>query len=94
MKLLNIIIPNIEIKIKVVPWAPVSPIKTLNSLCNVWVILFQIIKYRDGINQYIEGINNSPIKVLNQFNDKLKILVDGSKTENKFVIIFNLFVEN
>lgn len=42
------------------------------------------------MNQKEHGINNNPINVLNQFNDKLKIVVEGSNTENKLVIIFNL----
>jgi hypothetical protein len=52
-------------------------------------ILFQIILIRDGKAQKEYGINKRPINVLNQFNDKLKIFVEGSKTENKLVIIFN-----
>jgi len=46
--------------------------------------------YREGKNQYIDGIINNPINVLNQFNEILKIADEGSNTENKFVIIFNL----
>lgn len=34
------------------------------------------------------GINKIIIKVLIQFNWKLKIVVDGSKILNKFVVIF------
>lgn len=67
-----------------------GPNKVLNSLWRVNKILFQIIWYREGINQKEQGIKSNPIKVLNQFKDKLKIVVEGSKTENKFVIIFNL----
>jgi len=52
--------------------------------------LFHIILYREGINQYINGIKNNPRIILIQFNDKLKIVVEGSKTENKFVITFKL----
>jgi hypothetical protein len=43
---------------------------------------------REGINQKFNG---KKIKIKNelvQFKDKLKI-VDGSKTENRLVIIFN-----
>lgn len=36
------------------------------------------------------GKNKIPKNELNQFKDKLKILVEGSKIENKFIIIFNL----
>lgn len=42
-KLLNIIIINIEIKIKVLPWALEDPNRVLNSLWRVSVILCQII---------------------------------------------------
>lgn len=77
-------------KISVLPLWPDVPNNVLNSLWSVNKMLFQKIWYRDGRNQYIEGINNSPINVLNQFNDKFMILEDGSNTENKFVIIFNL----
>lgn len=89
-KLLNKIKLNKEIKINVLPLCPVGPNKVLNSLWRVIKILFQIIWYRDGINQKEQGINKRPIKVLNQFNDRLKIVVEGSNTENKLVIIFNL----
>lgn len=90
MKLLNIIIIKIEMKISVDPLNDFGPIKVLNSLCNVKFILFHIILIRDGNNQNIDGININPRNVLLQFNDKLKMLVDGSNVENKFVIIFNL----
>lgn len=89
IKLLNIINENKEIKIKVLPLWELGPSKGLNSLCKVSKILFQIILYREGISQYKEGINKSPTIVDNQFNDKLKILEEGSNTENKLVIIFN-----
>jgi hypothetical protein len=47
-------------------------------------------KFREGINQNIKGKNKIPNKVLNQFNERLKIFVEGSKIENKFIIIFSL----
>jgi hypothetical protein len=62
----------------------------LNSLCSVIKILFQKIFNRDGKNQNIIGKNKIPKKELNQFKDKLKIFVEGSKIENKFIIIFKL----
>ena len=40
------------------------------------------------------GKNKIPKIELNQLRDKLKMLVDGSKIENKFIIIFNLRFEN
>lgn len=60
----------------------------LNSLIKDLNIIFQNIMNRDGINQYWNG----KIKIINliliQFIDNF-ILVEGSKIENKFVIIFN-----
>lgn len=53
-------------------------------------ILFQKTFIRDGKNQKIIGKNMIPKNELNQFNGKLKRLVEGSKIENKFIIIFNL----
>jgi hypothetical protein len=50
---------------------------------------FHIIKCRFGINQNLYGINNNPKIVLIQFIGKFIKFVDGSKIENKFVIIFN-----
>jgi hypothetical protein len=52
--------------------------------------LFQNIEIREGKNQNIIGKNKIPSIVLIQFKEKLKILVEGSKIENKFIIIFNL----
>jgi hypothetical protein len=43
-----------------------------------------------GINQKEAGINKRPKKVLNQFKERFKIVVLGSNTEKRFVIIFNL----
>jgi hypothetical protein len=53
-------------------------------------ILFQKIFIREGKNQKIIGKKKIPKNELNQFKDKLKILVEGSKIENKFIIIFKL----
>ena len=89
-KLLNRIYVNKEINIKVVPLKLLGPISILNSLCNVIKILFQKIFNRDGINQKIIGKNKIPKIELIQFRDKLKIFVEGSKIENKFIIIFKL----
>jgi hypothetical protein len=74
----------------VVPLKLWIPINILNSLCNVEKILFQKSSVREGVNQKIIGKNKIPKKALIQFNDKLKILVEGSKIENKFIIIFKL----
>jgi hypothetical protein len=54
----------------------------------VVVILFHKIIGRDGINQNLDGIIISPIAVLNQFND-IDQLDEGSKEENRFIIIFS-----
>lgn len=75
-------------KIRVLPWDLLFLIKILNSLCNVIIIEVHKIWSREGINQNIGGIIIIPINVLSQFNDKLKF-VEGSKVENKFIIIFN-----
>jgi hypothetical protein len=45
---------------------------------------------RDGINHNLVGINIIHMKVLVQLIDIFIILVDGSNTENKFVILFSL----
>jgi hypothetical protein len=45
---------------------------------------------RDGISHILIGINKIPINVLVRLIDIFIILVDGSNTENKFVIIFSL----
>merc|ERR1711915_56836 len=57
--------------------------RILNSLCNVSNTLNQSKDHRDGINI-------SPKKVETQFNDRPIIEETGSKTENRFVIIFKL----
>jgi len=87
-KLLNKIIENKEINIKVFPLNG-EFIKILNSAWSLEIICTHKKLWRDGVNQKIDGININPIKVLSQFNDKLKIVVEGSNTENRFVIIFN-----
>jgi hypothetical protein len=66
------------------------PNNVLNSLWSVIKILFQKILNREGITQKIMGKNKIPKNELNQFRDKLKIFVEGSKIENKFIIIFRL----
>jgi hypothetical protein len=51
--------------------------------------LFHNKAHREGITQYVKGINNNPKNVEIQFKEKLINDEEGSKTENKFVIIFN-----
>lgn len=74
---------------KVLPFNPLFPINVLNSLCKVLIIMFQMSRGREGRIQKYVGIIINPIKVLSQLKDKEKMDVDGSKTENKFIIIFN-----
>jgi len=65
--------------------------KILNSLWRVSKTLNHNKDHRDGIIQYKVGINISPTKVDTQFKGKCITEDIGSKTENKLVIIFNLF---
>lgn len=74
----------------VVPLNLEGPKSVLNSKCNVEKILFQNKEIREGKNQKIIGKNKIPSKELNQLNEIFKILVEGSKIENKFIIIFKL----
>lgn len=87
-KLLKKIKENKEINIKVVPLNLLIPIRILNSLWRVKKIFCQKMRFREGINQNNKGKNKIPRKVLNQLRDKEKIFVEGSKIENKFIIIF------
>ena len=84
---------KIEINIKVDPLLIFFfPISNLNSSWSLLIIKFHRNVLRDGINHKDIGINKSPIKVLNQLIDKFIILDEGSKTENKLLIIFKLKV--
>lgn len=89
-KLLNKINENKEIKIKALPGFLFGPKRVLNSLNNKNRLLFHKKLLREGINQKEQGIRFKPINVLSQFKERLKIEVEGSNTENRFVIIFNL----
>lgn len=87
--MLNKISENNEIKINVLPrFILFFPIKVLKSLCNRKMIFIQIIFSRFGKSQKISGKNEKINKVDNQFRDRFIIVVEGSKTENKLVIIF------
>jgi len=57
----------------------------------IYLLVDIIMLFRDGISQILVGISSSPIIVLVQFSGKLLISVAGSKIENRFLIIFNLF---
>ena len=88
--LLNTINENKVTKIIVLPTGEEAN-KILNSLWRVSRILNHNKDHRDGIIQYNVGINIKPIKVDNQFSGNCIIEDIGSNTENKLVIIFNLF---
>jgi hypothetical protein len=60
-------------------------------LCNFVSRRFHIIVCRDGVSQFLIGINITPKNVLAQLIDRFVGLVDGSNTENRFLIIFSLF---
>jgi hypothetical protein len=53
-------------------------------------IFLQKYEIREGILQNNKGNIKIPKKVLIQFRDKFITLVEGSKIENKFIIIFKL----
>jgi len=88
MKLFNIIKIRIEININVLPFIAFKPSNNLNSLCKIFIKLLNNIKNILGIIQNVTGI----IKIkINELNQLLNIGKDeeGSKIENKFLIIFN-----
>lgn len=65
----------------------------LNSLIRNLKIIFHNIINRDGINQYWKGKIKIINLILSQFIENF-ILVEGSKIENKFIIIiFNFICE-
>lgn len=67
-------------------------IMIFNSLIRNLNIIFHIIVNREGINQYWKGKIIKIIPILNQFIENF-ILVEGSKMENKFIIIFNFIYD-
>ena len=86
-KLLNKIKENKEVKRTVVfIWEGVN--KALNSVWMASMILFQSKAHREGISQYLKGINNKPKNVESQLRERVVSDEEGSKTENKFAIIF------
>lgn len=66
------------------------PNNILNSLYKILHSFWLILDSRLGNSQYIDGKIINPINVLDQFSD-IFMLVAGSKVENKFAIIFNLY---
>jgi hypothetical protein len=89
-KLLNKIRENSEMNINVLPFL-FSPSSVLNSLCKFVINIFQIMVCRDGINQILVGMIIIPKNVLVQLIERFMILVDGSNTENRLLIIFKLW---
>lgn len=63
----------------------------INSLFRVLVKDKKEKILRLGINQYIYGIINNPRDVLIQFRLRVIIDLDGSNTENRFVIMVSFF---
>ena len=61
----------------------------LNSRWIPSINLFHSKDHRDGTIQYSKGMNNIPRKVDSQLAETVNKEEEGSKTENKFVIIFN-----
>lgn len=89
-KLLNKINKNKAMNMKDLPWNADGPSSSLNSECNFEVTKLNSVIYLLLINQY-DGINKIIISdILIQLKGS-NSLVAGSKTENKLVIIFNLF---
>ncbi len=88
--LLNTIREKRVTKIIVPPSAEFAS-RILNSLCKVSKTLNQSNDQREGIIQYKAGMNKRPKKVEIQFKERSIIDDMGSKTENKFVIIFRLY---
>lgn len=65
--------------------------RALNSVCRIIINLLHNKDHREGEAQYIKGIKRIPNKVEVQFKGKLN-LEEGSKIENKLVIIFRIFL--
>lgn len=65
---------------------------TLNSLIRNLKIIFHIIINRDGISQNWNGKIKIIKIILNQLRERF-VLVDGSKIEKRFIIIFNFICE-
>lgn len=76
-----------EIKITVEPWFEEGPKSILNSKCSFFNIDTKSIENFLGINQKTGRQKIKIISDLNQLRERFK-LAAGSKTENKFVIMF------
>ena len=78
---------NKAINMKEEPWKAVGPSRVLNSLWSLITVLFIIRENFLGVNQKIGSENVKINNELNQLRGRLK-LAAGSKTLNKFVIMF------
>lgn len=86
------IIENNDVNIRVLPLLVFFVSRSvLSSSCIFFIVLFHAVLFRDGIVHILVGMVINPSIVLNQFIDVLNIFVDGSNTENRFLIIFSLF---
>jgi hypothetical protein len=66
----------------------IKPVVSMNTLQSIYHSYFHSVMIY-GISRILIGINMIPINVLVQLIDVFIILVDGSNTENRFVIIFS-----
>jgi hypothetical protein len=82
---------NKEIRITSEPLGDEGPIITLNSLNNVVFIALKNKEVLVGTIQIEEVITKTNSTIDTQFNEKVE-LVEGSKIENRFVIIFIYFL--
>jgi hypothetical protein len=82
---------NKEIRITSEPLGDEGPIITLNSLNNVVFIVLKNKEVLVGTIQIEEVITKTNSAIDTQFNEKAE-LVEGSKIENRFVIIFIYFL--
>lgn len=75
------------------PGIVVSPNTAFNSFFKNNTIFKKDFDIWEFINQYIWGKKNTQIKIENQFNIILieKILILGSKDENKFIILVKMY---
>lgn len=89
IKLFTRIKINNETKINVSPWGVLLPNKSLNSAWRVLVIFIKTMFFFAGVNQN-KGVANKKTRLaLSQLNEIVQ-KDEGSKLENKLVIIFRL----
>lgn len=92
IKLEKIIKKNTEMKIKIVPGIIISPKTASNSFFKNKMIFKKDLDNWEFINQNIWGKKKIQINTENQFNIIFieKILILGSKDENKFIILLKI----